>query len=79
MTTREALHRLVDELTPRDLEAVRRFAEYLRVRSQHAAIRAAVAAPIDDEPETADETAAVSEALDDLKHGRVVPDDQLDL
>jgi len=77
MTTKEALHRLIDELPPSELEAVQRFAEYLRLRSQHPAIRAAMTAPIDDEPETPVEAAAVREALDDLAQGRVIRDDEL--
>lgn len=70
MTTKQALQRLIDDLPPRDLEAVHRFAEYLRIRSQHPAIRAALAAPIDDEPETPEEAAEVREAEDDITHGR---------
>jgi hypothetical protein len=30
MTTKESLHRLIDELPERELEAIHRFAEYLR-------------------------------------------------
>jgi hypothetical protein len=66
------LHRLIDELPERDVEAVQRFAEYLQIRSQHPAIRAAMSAPIDDEPETPEEAMAVREGLVALAEGRVI-------
>ena len=77
MSSKDTVHRLIDELPPRELEAVRRFAEYLRLRSEYPAIGAAMAAPLDDEPETAEEAEAVREALDDLEHGRIINDDKL--
>src|SRR5437773_5724819 len=77
VTRKEALHRLIEELPPRDVEAVTRFAEYLRIRSLHPAIRAALSAPPDDAQETAEEATAVREAPDDLEQGQVLSDEDL--
>ena len=77
MTTKEAMHRLIDELPERELEAVHRFAEYLRFSSQHPAVRAILSAPLDDEPETSEEAEAVREGLSDLAAGRVIRDADL--
>jgi hypothetical protein len=57
MTTKEALQRLIEELPPRELEAVQRFAEYLRLRASHPAVRAALSAP--PEPATPEEADAI--------------------
>jgi predicted transcriptional regulator len=65
---REELHRLADEL-PED--AAREVLEYARF------VQALENAPEDDEPETPEEAAAVAEAMEDLRAGRVVPWEQV--
>lgn len=73
MTTKDALHRLIDALPEQDVERV-----FTAVADQlHPAIRAALTAPIDDEPETDEEAAAVDEARRDLAAGNWVRDDEL--
>jgi hypothetical protein len=70
MTTKEALHRLIDEL-PDDQ------AERLLDGILDPVLRARASAPIDDEPETPDEAAAVAEGIADLEHGDVLTTEQL--
>jgi len=71
-TTREALHRLVDELPKRELSAARRYLEYLR-NMGHPVPRAFLEAPGDDEELTEDEEAALKEAYEDVRAGRLTP------
>jgi hypothetical protein len=73
MTVKEELHRLVDALPPSELSAARRLLEYLRDRGTDPLLSALLEAPEDDEPETAEEAAAVKEAYADLAARRVVP------
>jgi len=70
MTTKEALHRLIDEL-PDDQ------AERLLRDIDDPVLRARASAPIDDEPETADEAAAVAAGIADLERGDVLTTEQL--
>ena len=70
MTTKEALHRLIDELPDEQ-------AERLLHGISNPVLRARAPAPIDDEPETAEEAAAVAEGLGDLEHGDVLTTEQL--
>ena len=79
MTTKESLHRLIDQLPERELEAIHRFAGCVRFSSEHPAVRAILSAPLDDEPETPEEAEAVREGLDDLAAGRVIRDADLAL
>lgn len=66
MTTKERLHRLVDEL-PDDVAAtVETFAEFVmarrsRVQEDDPVLRAFMDAPLDDEPLTDDDIAAIEE------------------
>jgi hypothetical protein len=71
MTTKDELHQLVDEL---DEEAARAALAYLRTLSLPTFLRDA---PIDDEPETDAEQAAVAEARAALARGDVVSDGEL--
>jgi hypothetical protein len=59
MTVRERLHRIVDELPEADAKRALRVLE--RWRDDPVAL-ALAAAPFDDEPETAEERAAVEQA-----------------
>ena len=69
MTVRERLHRIVDELPEADAERALRALE--RWRDDPVAL-ALAAAPFDDEPETAEERAAVEQARDEVRRGDVV-------
>jgi CO dehydrogenase/acetyl-CoA synthase beta subunit len=76
MTIKEELHRLVDELPESESHAAKRFLEYLRNMGDPV-LRAMLEAPEDDEPETEEERAAVAEAQEDFKAGRVVSHQEL--
>ena len=70
MTTKEALHRLIDEL-PDDQ------AEQLLLGISDPVLRARALAPVDDEPGTPEEAAAVAEGIADLERGDVLTTEQL--
>ncbi|MBI4493665.1 MAG: type II toxin-antitoxin system Phd/YefM family antitoxin [Chloroflexi bacterium] len=55
MTIKERLHRLVDELPEREVQAAERYLEYLRRVGRGPVLRALLDASEDDEPETEDE------------------------
>jgi CO dehydrogenase/acetyl-CoA synthase beta subunit len=76
MTIKDELHRLVDELPESESHAAKRFLEYLRNMGDPV-LRAMLEAPEDDEPETAEERAAVAEAQEDFKAGRMVSHQEL--
>jgi CO dehydrogenase/acetyl-CoA synthase beta subunit len=76
MTIKEELHRLVDELPESESHAAKRFLEYLRNMGDPV-LRAMLEAPEDDEPEMEEERAAVTEAQEDFKAGRVVSHQEL--
>jgi hypothetical protein len=66
MTVRESLHVLIDALPEDRLEVVRRT---LIAAAGDPLLAALEAAPEDDEPLTAEETAEIDEALEDLRRG----------
>jgi hypothetical protein len=70
MSTRDTLHRLLDELPESELAAAERFLHYLRTMADPV-LRALLEAPLDDEPETDDERQAVQEAREELARGEV--------
>ncbi|MBI4493212.1 MAG: hypothetical protein HY690_10520 [Chloroflexi bacterium] len=72
MMIKERLHRLVDELPDGELHAAERFLEYLRNVGSDPVLRAFMAAPLDDEPLTDDEAAAICEAEEEIARGEVV-------
>jgi hypothetical protein len=79
MTTteaREKLHDLVESLPSEDVPTALRILEALNFSSDPVppALREI---PIDDEPETEEERAAVAEARRDLDEGRVIPHDEV--
>ena len=76
IVTRERLHELVDQLSPDQLANAARALEAVR-QSESPRDRALVNAPIDDEPETPEEAAAVAEAWEDVRAGRVITDADL--
>lgn len=67
--TRENLHRLVDALPDQNLLAAKEAIEPLA----DPFLAALANAPIDDEPESDEERAAVADAMEDLAHGRARP------
>ena len=70
MATKEDLYKLVSELSDSELDAAKRYLEYLR-NPGDPVLRALLEAPEDDEPLSKDEEQAVSEAKEDLEKGRV--------
>jgi len=71
---RETLHSLVDRLPDQEIGAAARFLQYL---SSHRAYRAALSAPIDDEPVTEADAKAFEQAKNDLRAARVVSHDDV--
>ncbi|MDP2661430.1 MAG: hypothetical protein Q8R28_11955 [Dehalococcoidia bacterium] len=65
---------MVEELPQIELNAARRYLEHLRNMGDPL-LWALMQAPLDDEPVTEGERAAVAEALGDVAAGRVVGDD----
>jgi hypothetical protein len=66
MTTKERLHQVVDELSDEEAEAMLRRVEALRTDPF---VRYLDAAPVDDEPVTPEEEAAVAEVEADRASG----------
>ncbi len=72
MTTRAALHTLVDELADPELRAARRLLENLRLRGADTLRSVLEAAPWDDEPVTPDDLVAIRQGQEDIERGDVV-------
>jgi Tfp pilus assembly ATPase PilU len=72
MATKEALRRLIDEMPDEEAERL------LHTLGDPVA-RALALAPVDDEPLTPDDVAAIEESIADIEAGRVVRDEQLQL
>ena len=72
MATKEDLYKLVSELPDSELDAAKRYLEYLR-NPGDPVLKALLEAPQDDEPLSKDEEQAINEATDEFKKGRVVP------
>ena len=70
MTTKETLHRLIDELAEDEAERLLRWIE-------DPFLRALALAPEDDEPETAEERILVEEARQELARGEYVSLDEV--
>ncbi len=75
MTTKEALHELIESLPEAVLPEAARRLEELR---DDPVLLALLTAPEDDEPETDEERAAVEEARQARAEGRVIADADLD-
>jgi hypothetical protein len=66
----DTLHHLVDTLPDSEIAAAER---YLRgVQTDDPVLRTLLTAPLDDEPETDEERAAVAGAYADMRRGRLV-------
>jgi hypothetical protein len=72
MTTREAIHHLVDGVPEERLEEAQHLLSMLIPMTDDPVLRAFEQAPLDDEAEDADEAEGDAEALEDLRAGRVV-------
>jgi hypothetical protein len=70
---RESLHELVEALPEGELATAQRLLEALRLLSAQEELYTADMAPIDDEPETDEERAAVAEAKAELARGEGIP------
>lgn len=69
MTTKEALHRLIDGLPENTLPSIE---GYLAAVRDDAMLRTLMTAPLDDEPTTGEEDASVREARERYRRGDVV-------
>ena len=72
MTTREELHRLVDELPESERHAARRFLEYLRNLGDPV-LRSLMEAPEDDESTSPEEDKGAKEAWQEYLRGEARP------
>lgn len=77
MQDRQELHTLVDELPEPELAAARRFLEYLRQQPSDSLRVALDAAPLDDEPVTEDDLAAIREGFDEQARGETVSHEEV--
>lgn len=77
MAIKDKLHHLVDRLPDSEVPAAERYLEYLSLARRDPFLQALVNAPLDDEPETEEERAAVAEARSALEGGEVISDDDL--
>lgn len=74
MTTKERLHKLVDELSEQEAEAALVIVER---RRDDPMLHALASAPIDDEPSSAEEDASAAEALAAYRRGEAVSSDEM--
>ena len=74
--TRLRLKELIDELPEGDLHAVKRYIQFLHYLDDPFAVSMAEA-PLDDEPLTDEDIAALEEAEEDIKAGRLIPAEEL--
>ena len=70
-TSREELHRLIDEIPENEIPSVRSYLRWLKDESADPVRYALDQAPIDEEPETEEERQAVEEGKADLQARRV--------
>jgi hypothetical protein len=68
--SRQTLHELIDRIPEEELAAAQRFLEYLAVSP---AYRAALSAPLDDEPVTPGDADATARTRGGLSTGKVIP------
>lgn len=65
--SRDTLHGLIDRIREEEINAARRYLEYL---ASPAAYRSALAAPVDDEPVTAGDAEAIARSRSDIHDER---------
>ena len=73
---RQNLKDLIDGLPERDLYAVKRYIQFLHYVDDPVAMSLAEA-PLDDEPLTDEDIAALAEAEEDIKAGRLIPAEEV--
>jgi hypothetical protein len=74
MTTKEQLHKLVDELSEQEAAAALVIVER---RRDDPMLQVLASAPLDDEPSDADEDASAAEALASHRRGESISSEQL--
>lgn len=72
--SRDTLHDLIDRIPEEELPAAKRFLEYLAVSP---AYRTALSAPVDDEPVTDGDVAAIARVRDEVRTGKVVTHEEI--
>jgi hypothetical protein len=77
VTTKEFLHQLVEELPDDELREAHAFLEYLRLRKADPVLRAALLAPLDDEPDDPAEDAEAAEGWQEYLRGEYATDAEL--
>jgi hypothetical protein len=77
MEDRQALHTLVEELPEPELGPARRFLEYLRQQQADSLRLLLDTAPLDDEPVTEDDLAAIREGLEKHARGETIPHEEV--
>ena len=73
---RKHLHQLIDDLPEQEIQAARRYLQFL-CGQDDPVLRAIRSAPVDDEPLTDEDRAAIDEAQRDLDAGNRVSDAQI--
>lgn len=73
---KQELHRLLDELSDRDLYTAKRFMAYLR-NTRDPMMQKLVEAPYDDEPLTEEDEAALAEGWEAFARGDVYSDEEV--
>ena len=76
-TVKDELHRLIDKLPETEVQAARRFLEFLCGMSEDPLAQVLRRAPVDDEPETPEERAAVEKALRQVERGETIPHEEV--
>lgn len=71
-STKDTLHRLVDELPDSEIRVAERFLQYLRVTSGDLVLCALLEAPLDDEPTTPEEDAGAEQAWQEYLRGQAM-------
>ena len=77
MTTREALHKLIDELPECDLHIVESLIEWRHDLRDDPMLVLLATAPLEDEEITPEEEAAVAEAREEIARGEVYALDEV--
>lgn len=72
---RDHLRQLVDTLPDAEIPAATRYLEYLKIAGD-LLLRTLTEAPLDEEPETPEEAAAVAEAHAEVAAGRTISQDE---
>ena len=74
--TREEVKNLIDCVPTDELLVVKRYVQYV-IEMQDPVLRSLMDAPVDDEPLTDEDIAAIKEGEDDIAAGRLIPTEEL--